>query len=95
MAERSSWFVDRRLDYIDWCLAEHGEIQRADLMRVFEVSENQASIDLNAYLAAYPGAMNYDKRVKRYVRAMRRRSRGKVYDGAWSIEDRRARVAAE
>jgi hypothetical protein len=89
-----TWATDRRLDYIDWRLAEHGEIQRADLMRVFAVSEQQASIDLNAFIATHPGAMEYDKSAKRYVRAKRGRSRGKVYDGAWAIEDRRAQMEA-
>lgn len=85
---RSDWAAQRRLDFIDWRLSEVGEIQRADLMRVFAVSEQQASVDLNAYLAAHPQAMSYDKSAKRYVRARRGRSRGKVYDGAWEVEDR-------
>ena len=90
-----TWATDRRLDYIDWRLSQHGDICRADIMAVFGVSEPQASIDLNAFLAAHPGAMEYDKSAKRYVRAKRGRSRGKVYDGAWATEERRARIAAE
>lgn len=90
-----TWAVARRLDFIDWRLSTIGEIQRADLMRVFEVSEVQASIDLRGFIASHPEAMKYDKSAKRYVRAKRGRSRAKTYDAAWEIEDRRARVAAE
>lgn len=88
-----TWSTDRRADYIDWRLSTIGEIQRADLMRVFEVSEVQASIDLRGFISAYPEAMKYDKSAKRYVRAKRGRSRAKTYDAAWEIEDRRVRVA--
>ena len=64
-----TWAADRRLDYIDWCLALRGEVQRADISGVFEVSESQASQDINAFIAAYPAAIRYDKSRKRYVPA--------------------------
>lgn len=57
----------RRLDFIDWCLALRGEVQRADISHTFQVSEAQASADLNSFLELHPGAMEYDKSRKRYV----------------------------
>ena len=64
-----TWATDRRLDFIDWCLARQGEVQRGDLVAEFGVSQQQASADLGAFEAAHPGAMNYDKSRKRYVPA--------------------------
>lgn len=64
-----SWATDRRLDYIDWCLALRGEVQRGDIMATFSVSQAQASADLSAFERAHPGAMRYDKSAKRYVPA--------------------------
>jgi hypothetical protein len=64
-----SWALDRRLDYIDWRLARHGEVRRQHLMTAFGVSMPQASVDLNAFIAAHPGAMAYDKSRKLYAPA--------------------------
>lgn len=64
-----TWAIDRRLDYIDWRLAEQGSVRRADIMITFQVSAQQASTDLGAFDRAHPGAMNYDKTAKRYVPA--------------------------
>lgn len=74
-----SWARERRLDYIDWCLSARGEVQRADLMRLFGVSESWASADINAFVAAYPAAVSYDPSRKRYVpthRPFRRQRKG-------------------
>jgi hypothetical protein len=62
-----TWSSDRRLDFIDWCLAIRGEVQRADISGVFGVSTPQASIDIAAFERVHPGAMRYDKTAKRYV----------------------------
>lgn len=64
-----SYCAAQRLHFIDWCLVAHGEIQRADIMNQFEVSEAQASADLAAFDREHPGAMTYDKTRKRYVPA--------------------------
>ncbi len=62
-----TWFLERRLDFIDWRLLTAGAICRADIMAAFQVSEGQASADLAAFDRAHSGAMTYDKSVKRYV----------------------------
>ena len=64
-----TWAADRRLDYIDARLATHGEVRREHLMTAFGVSMPQASVDLNAFIAAHPGAMAYDKSRKLYAPA--------------------------
>lgn len=71
MTNAAPWAVARRLDYIDWCLAERGEVQRRDLMTPFNISDGQASADINEFLAAYPDAATYDKSRRRYVPARR------------------------
>lgn len=73
-----SWPVARRLDYIDWRLSMLGAVQRADIIRVFGVSMQQASIDLASFEREHPGIMSYDKSAKRYVpaRANYRSQRG-------------------
>ena len=77
-----TWASDRRLDFIDHCLALRGEVQRADIMRVFGVSEAQASQDISAFGREHPGAMSYDKSAKRYVPARSRYKRQR--NGAWT-----------
>jgi len=62
-----TWFIERRLDFIDWRLARHGSIRRADLMATFGVSTPQASTDLQEFQRLYPGAMGYDASAKCYV----------------------------
>ena len=64
-----TYATDRRFDYIDHRLLTHGELGRADIERIFGVSNSQASSDMQAFLAAHPGAMDYDKSRKRYVPA--------------------------
>ena len=64
-----SWFTDRRMDYIDWCLAYNGGVRRGDLMMVFGISTPQASADLAEFMSLYPSAMRYDGTAKRYVPA--------------------------
>lgn len=62
-----NWYQERRFDYIDWSIATHGELQRADIVELFSVSEGQASVDINNFIALYPDAIKYNKTVKRYV----------------------------
>lgn len=75
-----TWATDRRLDYIDRCLAIRGEVRRADLVDAFGVSVAQASADLNAFIAAHPDRMAYDKTRKAYVPASKRKGRPIVLD---------------
>jgi hypothetical protein len=72
---KRSWFLERRLDYIDWRLIVNGSIRRADLMRIFGISQPQASADLNLFLRLYRGAMDYDLSAKKYVMRLPYRSR--------------------
>lgn len=64
-----TWASDRRLDYIDWRLVTRGSIRRADISRVFDVSESQASADLSEFIRLYADAVAYDKSAKQYVPA--------------------------
>ena len=61
------WGVERRLEFVEFRLFWEGRINRADLMRAFGVSVNQASADLNRYLRLAPENMIYDKSAKSYV----------------------------
>lgn len=62
-----SWFTERRMDFIDWCLAYNGQVRRSDLMRVFGISTPQASGDLQEFMRLYPTAMKYDASAKWYA----------------------------
>ncbi len=56
----STWFAERRIDFIDGRLAEHGEIRREHIMAAFSVSVMQASKDLGVYRRLYPNSIIYD-----------------------------------
>lgn len=70
MAEGSDlrWGIERRLEFIEFRLFWDGHVNRADLMDTFAVSVNQASADLNRYIAMAPDNMAYDKSARTYVR---------------------------
>lgn len=61
------WGVERRLEFIEFRLFWEGRMNRGDLMKVFGVSVNQASTDLNRYLRLAPENMVYDKRKRAYL----------------------------
>lgn len=63
------WSVERRLEFIEFCLFWEGHVNRSDLMDTFGVSLNQASTDLNRYIGMAPDNMVYDKRARAYLRA--------------------------
>lgn len=48
-------------------ILETGELQRADVMRICEVSMPQASIDIRDVMKAAPDLMHYDKSRRCYV----------------------------
>lgn len=70
MMERSDlrWGIERRLEFIEFRLFWGGHVNRSDLMDTFAVSVNQASADLNRYIAMAPNNMAYDKSARTYVR---------------------------
>lgn len=47
-------------------LIDNGTLQRADIMRIGEVSQPQASLDIKAIIAAAPELMEYDKQARCY-----------------------------
>jgi hypothetical protein len=62
------WSVERRLEFIEFRLFWEGHVNRGDLMGAFGVSVNQASTDLNRYIATAPDNMVYDKSARTYAR---------------------------
>ena len=46
----------------------YGFINRHHLMRKFDISMPQASMDIRAYMKAHPDAMIYDLSQKQYVK---------------------------
>lgn len=62
MSDRSTWFRGLRRDYIRWRLDSVGEISRGDIVRTFQMSMQQASLDLGD-----EEIMTYDSKRKRYV----------------------------
>lgn len=63
------WGVEQKLHFIEFRLFWEGHVNRSDLIEKFGVSPNQASGDLNRYIALAPDNMVYDKSGKTYVRS--------------------------
>ncbi len=63
------WGVEKRLEFIEFRLYFEGRMNRGDLMKIFGVSVNQASTDLNRYLKLAPENMVYDKSARSYLRS--------------------------
>ena len=63
----SGWFKDRRQEFIAATLRQFGQIRRADLVREFDISQQVASADIAAFLAANPAHVRYDVSAKTYV----------------------------
>jgi hypothetical protein len=63
------WGVEQKLHFIEFRLFWEGHVNRSDLIDKFGVSPNQASGDLNRYIALAPDNMVYDKSGKTYVRS--------------------------
>ncbi|MCM2563954.1 WYL domain-containing protein [Lutimaribacter sp. EGI FJ00015] len=62
------WGIEQRLEFIEFRLFWEGHVNRIDVMQQFGVSVNQASSDLNRYVALAPDNMVYDKSARTYVR---------------------------
>jgi hypothetical protein len=60
------WGIERRLEFIDFRLRWDRTINRADLIRFFRISPQQASADLARYAEVAPGNLVYDKSLKTY-----------------------------
>ena len=61
------WNVQNRLEFIDFRLYWDGHVNRADLVRFFGISVQQASADIGQYQAAAGANIVYDKTAKAYV----------------------------
>ena len=59
--------VRRRFEYIEFQLNWEGSVGRKKLKDQLQISLQQATNDLNAYLDLFPGNMLYDPRQKAYV----------------------------
>ena len=63
----SKWFIDHRQGFIADCLRLFGQVNRATLVEHFDISEPQASLDIQRFLREHPDVMVYDGRCKTYV----------------------------
>lgn len=63
----STWFTERRQEFILATIRQFGQIRRGDLMREFDISAPLASSDIAAFLAANPSLVRYDVSAKCYV----------------------------
>lgn len=63
------WGVERRMEFIDFRLYWEGRINRADVMRAFGLSVQQASADIARYQDLAPDNLVYDRSAKRYLAA--------------------------
>jgi len=63
-----NWFERTRQEWIAEMLRVYGFINRKHLMLKFDISQPQASKDLQTFLRDHPGAMRYDLTWKHYER---------------------------
>lgn len=63
----SSWFMDRRQEFIAATLRQFGQIRRADIVREFGVTTAIASADIATFLESKPEGLRYDVSAKTYV----------------------------
>ena len=61
-----NWFAKARQDWIAETVRVFGYINREHIVKKFGVSTPQASMDLQAFMAANPSRIVYDKSMKRY-----------------------------
>ncbi|GLI96059.1 helix-turn-helix transcriptional regulator [Methylocystis echinoides] len=62
------WNVRQRLEFIDFRLFWEGRVSRPDIAKLFGISVQQASGDVQLYQQLAPGNMDYDVALKRYTR---------------------------
>jgi len=63
-----TWAADQRQLFIRERLNERGYINRKDIITQFDLSVEQASLDLQRFVDENPKAITYDKTEKRYVK---------------------------
>lgn len=66
-ADSLRWGVTRRMEFLEQCLFWEGRVNRADLIREFQVSKPQASADLSQYQEMADGNVEYDRSGKTYL----------------------------
>ena len=62
----SRWFESQRISFIAEMLHIYGFINREHLMRKFDISQPQASKDLQSFQRNSAGSMVYNVSTKRY-----------------------------
>lgn len=62
----SDWFFRHRQDWIAESVRIFGFINRMHLERKFEISTQQASIDIKHFMEKNPEVLTYNKSAKRY-----------------------------
>ncbi|MCA1490147.1 hypothetical protein I6F11_04335 [Ensifer sp. NBAIM29] len=65
----STWFQERRIEWIAEMIAIYGFINRGHVMKKFDVSQPQASRDLQDAMKQHPDLMRYNMTTKRYEAA--------------------------
>lgn len=66
-AEKMSWGIERRLEFLEFRLYWEGKVNRSDLVDYFGISIPQASADIGRYQQLAPQNMVYDTRLKSYI----------------------------
>lgn len=62
-----TWFKHQRQDFIRAQLETFGMIRRQQIADKFDVTLQIASADIQAFIAAYPDAIDYDRSAKCYT----------------------------
>lgn len=62
----TSWFRERRIEWIAESVAIFGYINRRHIEKKFGVSTPQAALDLKDVQARFPNLMVYNRKLKRY-----------------------------
>ena len=65
---KSNWTVEQRYQFIEFRLFWAGTINRSDLTDAFGISKQQASNDISGYIEGRKSNLNYNKRLRTYVR---------------------------
>ena len=68
-SEKLRWRHRKRLEFIEFRLLWEGRVNRGGLTEAFDISEQQASLDLARYQKAAPGNLIYDLTERAYLRS--------------------------
>lgn len=55
---------------MEWLAKRKAPLQRKHLMEKFDISKQQATLDIKKFLELYPGSWIYDVRKKHYERVI-------------------------